>query len=105
MIYGKTIRNFLKRYKKLQIHKLNIYKMNYDTYLVVKNARLAIERAEEMKKFIRLDLEKKKEIDKKIGAENLKESRQLNPLIWNAIDDINYKLNDILNKLEMLKGF
>jgi hypothetical protein len=73
--------------------------MNYDTYLVVKNARLAIERAEEMKRIVRLDLEKKR------GIENQKESRELNPLIWNAIDDINYKLNDILNKLDMLKAF
>ena len=75
--------------------------MNYDTYLVVKNARLAIERAEEMKKIVKLDLEKQK----KRGIENQQESRQLNPLIWNAIDDINYKLDNILNKLDMLKGF
>ena len=79
--------------------------MNYDTYLVVKNARLAIEKAEEMKRFIRLDLEKRKEVDKKKGIENQIESRQLNPLIWNAIDDINYKLNDIINKLDMIKGY
>jgi hypothetical protein len=75
--------------------------MNYDTYLVVKNARLAIERAEEMKRVIRSDLQKQKQR----GIENEKESRQLNPLIWNAIDDINYKLNNILNKLDMIKGF
>ena len=79
--------------------------MNYDTYLVVKNARLAIERAEEMKRIVRFNIEKKKEIDKNKRIENLKESRELNPLIWNAIDDINYKLNDIINKLDMLKGF
>ena len=77
--------------------------MNFDTYTVIKNARIAIERAEEMKKLVRIDLEKQNKI-KKINNTNMmneNESREMNPIIWKAIDEINYKLSYIIDKLNL----
>ena len=71
--------------------------MNFDTYTVIKNARIAIERAEEMKKLIRIDLEKQN----KTNIKNENESREMNPIIWKAIDEINYKLSYIIDKLNL----
>ena len=70
--------------------------MNYETYKVIKNARLAIERAEEIKKISKNDLEKKKIC---LFCMSEKESKKINPLIWNTIDEINYKLNELILKL------
>jgi len=71
--------------------------MNFDTYTVIKNARIAIERAEEMKKLVRIDLEKQN----KTNIKNENESREMNLIIWKAIDEINYKLSYIIDKLNL----
>jgi hypothetical protein len=74
--------------------------MNYDTYTVIKNAKIAIERAEEMKKLVKLDLQKEKQ-QKQQNKMTEKQSRDTNPILWEAIDDINYKLNIIIDKLNI----
>jgi hypothetical protein len=67
--------------------------MNYDSFTVIKNAKLAIERAEKITKKSREDLKKYK-MDEK-------ESRECNPYIWKTLDDINYKLNMIIKSLNL----
>jgi hypothetical protein len=66
--------------------------MNYDTYTIVKNARLAIERAEEITKITKIRLN--------INNTQIKEEDP----IWMAIEDINCKLNFIINKLNSIKS-
>jgi len=68
--------------------------MNYDTYTIVKNARLAIERAEEITKISKIKL------NNNINNNKIKDEN----LIWNAINDINYKLDYIINKLNNIKS-
>jgi hypothetical protein len=74
--------------------------MNYDSFTVIKNAKLAIERAEKITKKSREDLQKYTD---KINENrmNEKESRECNPYIWKTLDDINYKLNMIIKSLNI----
>jgi hypothetical protein len=68
--------------------------MNYDTYTIVKNARLAIERAEEITKISKIKL------NNNINNKKIKDEIS----IWNAINDINYKLDYIIDKLNNIKS-
>jgi hypothetical protein len=70
--------------------------MNYDTYTIVKNARLAIERAEEITKISKIKINKKKSKEY--------ESQIIDHTIWSTIEDINCKLDYIINKLNSIKS-
>ena len=72
--------------------------MNYDTYTIVKNARLAIERAEEITKISKIRLNNN--INNNINNNKIKDEIS----IWNAINDINYKLDYIIDKLNSIKS-
>ena len=71
--------------------------MNYDTYTIVKNARLAIERAEVITKISKIKLNNNKKLKEE-------ESQIIDHTIWNAINDINCKLDYIINKLNLIKS-
>jgi uncharacterized protein YpuA (DUF1002 family) len=71
--------------------------MNYDTYTIVKNARLAIERAEEITKITKIRLNNN---NININNNQIQEENS----IWIAIEDINCKLNFIINKLNSIKS-
>jgi hypothetical protein len=71
--------------------------MNYDTYTIVKNARLAIERAEEVTKISKIRL------NNNMNNMNNNQIKEEDP-IWIAIEDINCKLNFIINKLNSIKS-